>query len=327
METPTSEEALNKWIGLGIEESLTVEYKAAGSMSRESEKVTEISKDVSAMLNSSGGVLIYGVICFDRLSGKEHLPKAVDPILDPKISKEWLEQIINAKIRPRPDKIEIFPVRIEAGGVVFVLNIQAAGTAHQADDKRYYKRFNFLSVPMDDYEIRDVMSRRAHSIVRLAASISEGSANESVARRGSAKAHFLNLGMRNLGPRMVRNAEIQLYVPASILAEPVIPWLKRGETIYSKFHIRLSWISRPGVMGGFVNNAPLLPGRSIKLDTLRLNTQKIEQCRDERIYAFVFADDAPRREDSIAVGELFVRGGVDDPDSDDDSNFSPIDIG
>lgn len=30
---------------------------------------------------------------------------------------------------------------------------------HQAEDKKYYKRFNFKSEPMEDYEIRDVRSR------------------------------------------------------------------------------------------------------------------------------------------------------------------------
>ena len=32
-------------------------------------------------------------------------------------------------------------------------------TPHQAQDKRYYKRYNFQSAPMDDYEIKDILNR------------------------------------------------------------------------------------------------------------------------------------------------------------------------
>src|SRR5215831_18177769 len=34
-----------------------------------------------------------------------------------------------------------------------------AGAPHQAPDKKYYKRQNFQSVPMEDYEIRDALRR------------------------------------------------------------------------------------------------------------------------------------------------------------------------
>jgi hypothetical protein len=45
--------------------------------------------------------------------------------------------------------------------VAYVLEIsQATSRApHQAFDHRYYKRFNFESTPMEDYEVRDLMRR------------------------------------------------------------------------------------------------------------------------------------------------------------------------
>ncbi len=39
--------------------------------------------------------------------------------------------------------------------------------AHQAVDKKYYKRFNFLSEPMHDYEIKDIMNRDKHPKIEL----------------------------------------------------------------------------------------------------------------------------------------------------------------
>lgn len=40
-------------------------------------------------------------------------------------------------------------------------------TAHQARDLRYYRRYNFESVPMADYEIRDVMNRWKHPTLKF----------------------------------------------------------------------------------------------------------------------------------------------------------------
>jgi hypothetical protein len=48
-----------------------------------------------------------------------------------------------------------------ADKVAYVVQIaQASSRApHQANDYRYYKRFNFESTPMEDYEVRDLMRR------------------------------------------------------------------------------------------------------------------------------------------------------------------------
>lgn len=40
-----------------------------------------------------------------------------------------------------------------------------------ADDKRYYKRYNFRSAPMEDYEVRDVRRRHNHPNLKLNFSI------------------------------------------------------------------------------------------------------------------------------------------------------------
>ena len=42
---------------------------------------------------------------------------------------------------------------------MYVVNIPKGETAHQAKDKRYYKRYNFESVAMEDYEIKDILNR------------------------------------------------------------------------------------------------------------------------------------------------------------------------
>jgi hypothetical protein len=152
-----------------IEENLNLDYKSAESLSKSSDsKKKEIAKDVSAMANSDGGVIIYGVKEYDA-SEMRHLPEKIDPIDRNDISKEWLEQIINTNIFPRISNIiiEPIPTSVSPNGVIYVVTIPKSNTAHQASDKRYYKRFNFESTAMYDYEIRDILNRAQTPVINI----------------------------------------------------------------------------------------------------------------------------------------------------------------
>jgi predicted HTH transcriptional regulator len=52
---------LQRLVDEGLEESLTLDYKASPALSREGKAPDELCKDVSALANSAGGQLIYGV--------------------------------------------------------------------------------------------------------------------------------------------------------------------------------------------------------------------------------------------------------------------------
>jgi hypothetical protein len=159
MPTTWNQAELQRHINDGVEESLNLDYKAAGSLGTNNDKKTEITKDVSAIANSAGGVIIYGIKEYDQ-TDKKHLPEKLTPIDRTQFSKEWLEQIINS-IQPRITGIVIHPVDLNTGtnDVAYVVEIPQSTTAHQARDKRYYKRFNSLCEAMEHYEIQDVMNR------------------------------------------------------------------------------------------------------------------------------------------------------------------------
>jgi predicted HTH transcriptional regulator len=148
---------LNKLISDEVEESLQLEYKSTKALGKKKEK-DEIAKDVSAMANSAGGTIIYGIKEFDE-NEKRHLPEKITPISRTEFSKEWLEQVINSNIHPKIDAVIINPISISESEVVYLIEIPQSETVHQASDNRYYKRHNFESVPMDDYEVRDIMNR------------------------------------------------------------------------------------------------------------------------------------------------------------------------
>jgi len=151
----------------GIEESLSLEYKSCGALGKTDEKKKEISKDVSSFANSDGGVIIYGVKEYDQ-EDKKHLPERIEEGFDPAdISKEWFEQVIISNIKPKINLL-IYPIPTGINNkVIYVVDIPKGETAYQAKDYRYYKRHNFQSVPMEDYEIRDVMSRKRVPEVEL----------------------------------------------------------------------------------------------------------------------------------------------------------------
>lgn len=141
-----------------VEESLTLDYKACDALAKSDAKKRELSKDVSAFANSAGGVIVYGV------AEKNHLPTTIDTGYPPdEISKEWIEQVVNSNIQRRIDGIRIKPIQLSgasAGRVIYAVSIpQSVRAPHMAADHRFYKRFNFESVPMEEYEVRDVAHR------------------------------------------------------------------------------------------------------------------------------------------------------------------------
>ncbi|CAE6724717.1 hypothetical protein R69658_01529 [Paraburkholderia aspalathi] len=153
-----TESDLLQLIELGVQESVQLDYKRCDALQRSDGKKNEISKDVSALANAAGGTIVYGII------ENGHLPRALDLGFDPsEITREWLEQIINSRIQRRIDGVRINQVALPQsapGRVAYVVFVpQSAMAPHQASDKRFYKRFNFESVPMEEYEIRDVGGR------------------------------------------------------------------------------------------------------------------------------------------------------------------------
>ncbi|HZP75158.1 MAG TPA: ATP-binding protein [Pseudolabrys sp.] len=152
----TTKADLDRLMTEAVGESLTLEYKASAALARTSAEVNELCKDVSALANSAGGQIIYGVQ-EDRRQGTFQLDGGVT---DGRITREWIDQILGSNIQPRIDRARISSIDLGSGGRAFVLTVPQSNTGpHQAPDHRYYKRFELRAAPMEDYEIKDVMRR------------------------------------------------------------------------------------------------------------------------------------------------------------------------
>jgi hypothetical protein len=140
-----------------IPENLHLEYKSGRAINHS--EVKEISKDVSAFANSDGGVLIYGV----QEDRSTHLPVSIDGVDSKIFSHEWIENIIKSNITPIIPDLKIEPIKITGKSNLVIYSIlipKSHRTPHQAKDKKYYKRYNFKSEAMEDYEINDIRNRR-----------------------------------------------------------------------------------------------------------------------------------------------------------------------
>lgn len=125
-------------------------------MDKYSRKKAEIAKDVSAFANSDGGIIIY------VMNEENHKPKELSFVDGNLYNKEWLENIIDSNIQQRISDIEIFPIRVDnlIKKTVYIVKIPSSLNApHMASDKKFYRRFNFKSVPMEEYETRLLYGR------------------------------------------------------------------------------------------------------------------------------------------------------------------------
>jgi hypothetical protein len=136
-------------------------------------------------------------------------------------SDRLLEQVING-IKPRVEGILIHPVPISsaANHVAYVVEIPQSATAHQATDLRYYKRFNFQSVPMEDYEIRDILGRNQHPTIELLLGVESGELHygDLMGRRTRSVPDFkLKVVMRNKGNVYAEYVNVILTIPSVLL--------------------------------------------------------------------------------------------------------------
>lgn len=311
-----TESRLQNYIASEIEESLTLEYKAAEALDRVDAKKKEITKDVSAMANSAGGILIYG-IAESSEEKRRHLPEKITPIDRREFPREWVEQIVQA-IRPRIDGIVIHSVNLSSGenDAAYIIEIPQSNTAHQASDHRYYKRFNFQAVPMEDYEIRDVMFREQTPNIALNFLIEIAEKYDASAmdkfKDGfnppplppSAPVYNLIAEARNNGSAFAQYVAVFLDVPVSILqsAENRMN-LKDGGRFYRQ---RLTNLNQEYADEQFKSNFPLL--RSMTMNWKIPLSAEFENALAENLSIKwkIYADNALPKEGRISLKEIEI---------------------
>lgn len=199
-------ETINYLIANEVEENIHLDYKAGDALKTNDKGKNEITKDVSSFANSDGGIIIYG------LSEGEHKPIAIAPFDGTAFTKERLDQIIS-NIQPHIKGIKIYPIRVEGeiSQSIYVVKIPRSSNApHMATDHRYYKRNNFQSVAMEDYEVRDLFARADKPDLGINVCFSNCINEDEVHDDGDSYEYRFTIGVTNIGRKPCSNFKIAL---------------------------------------------------------------------------------------------------------------------
>jgi hypothetical protein len=160
------------------EESLTLEFKPCnelkvgttfrdkagiqGTRGRE-DVLFELTRDVTACLNSAGGTIIYGIQekksrAYEMDGAHTFKPDSQQDDVRPERVIQWLR----AHIQPTPT-VDVYRVFEDPNDPqspwYLVVEVPQGQQAYMAKDYRFYKRVGATVQPMEQYEVVDVMNR------------------------------------------------------------------------------------------------------------------------------------------------------------------------
>ncbi len=197
---------IEKIIHNNLTEMKNLEFKRLAALTPDSKN--EISKDISSFANSGGGIIIYGIA--ETKEGNSIILELEDGLdSNDRHGKEWLENVIMSRISPKIEGLYINPIKLENERYIYAVIIPQSNTAHMAGNHRYYKRHNFKSEPMEDYEVRDVMNRMDKPRLKLIFTVPKV-----IDSNGG---YSLRLLLVNIGESFVRHFSVRIAIPENII--------------------------------------------------------------------------------------------------------------
>lgn len=165
-------EKINSWVHTKTPESIFIDYKKDLIFETQKQKI-EFAKDISSFANTKGGCLLYGI---DEDRQNNELPPipnedyGIDPIKNELID---IENILNSIISPPLPELRIrqIPLAHDIGKYVYLIWHPKSWVApHMVSgfkNNRFYKRGNFKSEPMEEYEVEILYQARNLSNIKL----------------------------------------------------------------------------------------------------------------------------------------------------------------
>lgn len=293
-------------------EGLQLEYKGADALGTNNDKRDEITKDVSALANSAGGIVIFGISTF---KDRKNLPEKLSPVDTSQFSVEWLGQKFGL-IQPRIEGIAIHPVQLDShpNHVAYVVEIPQSTTAHQATDLHYYKRYDARSIPMQDYEIRDVMGRSKHPTLSLNFELHVASPMVPIENRETSDSTqvsptrvVLQVEATNIGMIYPKYVHTWIIVPETILDKSKESAdngkLRRTNINRDVIQYYASSGNKSPVYGAG-RYEPILPGTGI-LWRIELDPSSFpDGLRNAKLSWTMYADNAPKSEGELIIGQV-----------------------
>ncbi|MEE2786224.1 MAG: ATP-binding protein [Myxococcota bacterium] len=241
------------------------EFKSSGWILRSPRELQPdfmyyLSKQVSAFVNGSGGLLFIGLNDDGRVDG------GVPTDLKGGGTRAWLEDLVSACVDPPIPRCNIFEVgpatqensKIKEGHAVFVVELPASQEApHQAKDHRYYLRIAGKSRPMGHLHIQDVLRRTFHPNVGLSRFGPYGDAEFDVDDPRGPRAFIQFRGfVTNRGRTLARHVGLEFDIPRPFAGREVRRrMMEKGEAHYTQSPGRLTYFH--------YHPSPLFPSQEI----------------------------------------------------------------
>lgn len=212
MQNEWTQQRLENLISNYAEESVYLDFKAAPALSNDKKK--DICKDVSAFANSDGGIIIYGI------EEKDHKAASFSFIDGNSMTKEWLDQVIKDGVQRRIEGVRINPVRIDNDiqKTIYVVEVPVSPFApHMTKDNRYYKRYNFMSVPMEEYEVRNSYNRKQEVKLELGEVTVNRNISDNEMLKRKSFAYLINVNLLNSGKVPAKDYRLKTYLPNDVI--------------------------------------------------------------------------------------------------------------
>jgi hypothetical protein len=201
-----------------IGENLTLDYKRELSTSSDSDRA-ELCKDVSALANSQGGMIIYGVD-EDSTDRTPQLPPVGTPRTVGRQSvEEWASQVLRSGVQPPLDfEMDTFDYGGGPDRCVLVVRTNASPSApHMVTLKaanryygRFYRRSNYESRIAEEYEVREMLERARRLYLGV---------EDELARRGYSEPYSADFGKNPYTRRLATRAASPESGPRRVAAE------------------------------------------------------------------------------------------------------------
>lgn len=153
-------EDIDRIIHSQIPESKTLDYKAELKIEKGDDR-KEFLADISAFINTEGGVLIFGIKELKDGSGQNSgIPELKTPIKIDNLDKltQQIEDLVQNNLEPRVGNLGINSIEVEDGKYILIISTQKTfGLPHMVTYKatnKFYKRRNSGKYLVDVYELQ-----------------------------------------------------------------------------------------------------------------------------------------------------------------------------
>lgn len=265
---------------------------------------TELAKDVSAMANSAGGTIIYGIL-EKRNENYRIVASELVPISNSKMDKDRLTRLLIEIIRPTIS-FEITHIKADSENAGFyIINIPQGTTAYQNKlDHRYYIRHNAIVESMEDYQIRDVMNRVKEPLIDLEFCLvrtkvyphkgllgMKGIKNEKLLMEGG-YVYSLYYQLVNKGPVYAKYINYFIFIPQTIIKDG--NYIRKDEkvVVYGE-----NWDDKHGFI-------PLLPHMKGKEESISLDMEEELISNDIFIEYEIHANNSEIRRMKMKLNEI-----------------------